>query len=103
MEWPTNNQYWGFASVNEFVSEYELDKTRFHGCALGLKNAAGLPVKKPWTIATNDDEVYFEMLKYQCPGSGCHPTHAQCNAQTAADSANYTDDMVIAASLPRQS
>jgi hypothetical protein len=79
--------------VNAFISSYKLEKAKFHGCALGLTNDKGEPIKKPWTIATDDEEVYFEMIKFQCkhnPGD-----HGECRGKTAADSASYTDDMTL--------
>ena len=76
MEWPTGNAYWGFSSVNDFVSTYCLEKARFHGCALGLENDKGEPIKKPWTIATDDEEVFFEMIRHQCRHRPCD--HGEC-------------------------
>eukprot|EP00972_Heterocapsa_arctica_P026086 3840979-Heterocapsa_arctica.AAC.1 len=45
------------------------------GCALGMKTDKGVPMLKPWTIATNDPYVFNAFKGKLCPGKGAHPEH----------------------------
>eukprot|EP00971_Amphidinium_carterae_P242165 4808428-Amphidinium_carterae.5 len=53
MEWPTSCTHWQKNRVKPFLKYHHLKKVDFHGCAVGLKSRSGLPIKKPWTLATN--------------------------------------------------
>ena len=55
LELPSNCIYWKWPMVQRFVCKYGLKKARCNGCAFGLKGGPdGLPIYKPWTIATDD-------------------------------------------------
>eukprot|EP00971_Amphidinium_carterae_P166209 3294343-Amphidinium_carterae.1 len=53
MDWPTSCTYWQKYRVKSFLKYHHLKKVDFHGCAVGLKSKSGVPIKKPWTLATN--------------------------------------------------
>ena len=44
-----------------------------HGCAHGLKAPNGLPIFKPWIIATDDSTLGVALERKQCGGR--HETH----------------------------
>ena len=73
IEWPQNCRYWRFPRILKFINGYSLLKRYdFHGCMLGTKDHEGIPIKKPWTVATTIDEVGLELSQYQCDGSHDH-------------------------------
>jgi hypothetical protein len=77
--------------VREFLSRNNFYKVDIHGCAVGLTNASGeLPIKKPWTIATNCPVLKCALSTQRCPGPGQHPKHAQCRGAEAKRSEDYT-------------
>jgi len=39
---------------------------------LGTKDHEGIPIKKPWAIATTIDEIGLELSQYQCDESHDH-------------------------------
>ena len=81
---------------------YNLQMTEadFDGCQLGMQSDEGVPVKKPWRVATNDVELHKALAGRRCPGAHCHqkwggqdvgghsqvssadaPAHPQCMGQ----------------------
>ena len=56
-EWPTFCEYWTRDEVRAHMEEMEYRFLYIHGCMYGLRSIAratkGLPIKKPWTIATD--------------------------------------------------
>ena len=63
IEWPSNNDYWRRDDVLEFVEKFGLYKSQCHGCSYGLRDERGTPIKKPWTIATDDVHLAMELEK----------------------------------------
>eukprot|EP00972_Heterocapsa_arctica_P030506 4491895-Heterocapsa_arctica.AAC.1 len=53
IEWPTGCAYWNYTKVKEFLQVFQLQPAKCNGCAMGLVNDHGAPIKKPWTISTN--------------------------------------------------
>ena len=53
IEWLANCAYWHDKRVNMFLTSHNLLKARCRGCAVGVVDDAGIPMK-PWHIATND-------------------------------------------------
>ena len=52
-EWPSGCSLWDEPEIVDLLQRYSLNKVEMHGCAAGLRSdRSGLPVKKPWTIAT---------------------------------------------------
>ena len=56
IEWPRNCSYWNLPRVKAFLAAHGLITVRFDGCAFGMKSG-GMPVKKPWKIATNNKAI----------------------------------------------
>ena len=94
IEWPTSCSYWSWPCVQDLVRVHGLVKINIHGCALGLVDKEGKPIKKPWTIATNHPGLIkvFSSHRYRCKH---HPNqHGKCEGKTATGSAGYTRTMV---------
>ena len=72
IEWPQNCRYWRFPRILKFINEFSLKRYHFHGCMLGTKDHEGIPIKKPWTVATTIDEIGLELSQYQCDESHDH-------------------------------
>ena len=75
IEWPASCAYWHDKRVRAFVKAYHLEKARCRGCAVGMVDDAGVPMAKPWHVATNDSFL-FEALPCPCPGPKVHPVHS---------------------------
>ena len=61
-----------FPRILKFINEFSLKRYDFHGCMLGTKDHEGIPIKKPWTVATTVDEIGLELSQYQCDESHDH-------------------------------
>ena len=94
IEWPTNCAYWKLPRVKEFIEMYHLQTVNIHGCALGLANEQGVPIKKPWTIATNDGYIHDVFTDKKCPGPISHPVHQKTEGKYTKPTEGYTDEMV---------
>ena len=68
VEWPTGCDYWNYHIVIKFFDEIQLEKIKFDGCALGLRSDNNDPIRKPWTVATNNGHIFRAFSKYSCPG-----------------------------------
>ena len=77
-EWPEECDLWSRPEVENTVYESGLNKVGFHGCALGLTAENGIPIKKPWTVATSSKKPTDRLEQYQCAGPSVHlmPTPA---------------------------
>ena len=60
------------------------------GCAVGLKDDAGVPIAKPWRMVTNSLSMYEALDSCRCPGPEVHPMHAECQGRYAPMSEGYT-------------
>eukprot|EP00972_Heterocapsa_arctica_P037397 5505114-Heterocapsa_arctica.AAC.1 len=49
------------------MNTYLLNTVKVIGCALGLKTYTGVPMLKPWTIATNDSYLFQALQGRLCP------------------------------------
>ena len=73
IEWPTNCAYWKEARVMALVLELDFKFAKFHGCAVRLvSQPGGLPITKPWTIATNHENLFSAFDGRFCPGPKVH-------------------------------
>ena len=99
-EWPKNCSLWKETEVIAMISEFQLQCVCFDGCTLGVKSISGpfegLPVRKPWCVATNVVEIHIAFQSCVCKG---HPVvkgkqHASCRGKDASNSENYTVEMV---------
>ena len=57
VEWPSGCDYWRKHIVQEFFEEL-LEKIKFDGCALGLRSDYNDPIRKPWSVATNNGHIF---------------------------------------------
>ena len=57
-------------------------------------NEKGVPIRKPWTIATNDEYVFRKFQNKVCPGKEEHPEHCPTAGKYTKMTENYTDQMV---------
>ena len=72
IEWPRNCRYWKLRKVAQFLNARQLIAFNFHGCMVGIRNKDEIPIKKPWTIATNLLSLGCELSKFQCDNSHEH-------------------------------
>ena len=63
LEWPRGCTYWKLPKVQKFLSDYGLVESFFDGCAYGLCAPNGLPMKKPWTVVTNLQELHLVLQR----------------------------------------
>ena len=54
IEWPKGREYWRTKHVKQYTQDLKLNKVHINGCALGLIDSEGIPILKPWAIATDD-------------------------------------------------
>ena len=106
-EWPTGCDYWDRPYVQEHMREMEYAFVDFHGCMFGLKSVAratkGLPIRKPWTVATDCPEL-AKALDRKCVGGWRHvdpvtgywSAHASCSGVNTKITESYTDEMAQA-------
>ena len=72
IEWPRNCRYWKLRKGAQFMNSMQLITFNFHGCMVGIRNKDEIPIKKPWTIATNLLPLGRELSKFQCDHSHEH-------------------------------
>ena len=87
LEWPSGCIYWNFDRVQRFLHRFNLEMIKFDGCMLGVVNKEGIPMKKPWTIATNCSEVMKFFSNLKCLGEH---THAQGRGEDLKNTESYT-------------
>jgi hypothetical protein len=86
IEWPRACEYWRNAAVLEFVQKHQLTFADFDGCMYELKDGAGVPIRKPWRLATNSPSLvnHFSLC--------CDETHEHtpCAGSQTERTGNYT-------------
>ena len=90
IEWPRQCEYWGLPIVQEFLTKHELTLSYFDGCMYGLVGHRGVPLKKPWCVASNSRFV-GDTLNLRCKGGHAHDCTSGVDAKT---SEGYTEHMV---------
>ena len=92
-EWPQSCDYWNFPEATSCLAKWRLKNTVFHGCMYGLVSIRpkhlGVPIKKPWRIATNCDELREQLCRC-CDRSH---QHVLCEGADTRVSEEYTDSM----------
>ena len=73
--------------MKSILDKHGLDKSDFDGCAVGIVNADGIPLKKPWSVATNVKMLGKTLSKFKCR---CTSPHAQGRGQSLNNTENYT-------------
>jgi hypothetical protein len=61
---------------------------------MGLRDEHGVPILKPWTIATNEKLLIKAFKNKQCPGKSIHPKHQPVAGKYTKKTEEYTDEMV---------
>ena len=94
IEWPQNCDYWAYDEVQSFIQKWNLKTCIFHGCMYGLvaqrKSCQGIPIKKPWKIVTNCEQI----RKRMCITCDRSHEHARCEGVDTRRTEQYTDQMV---------
>ncbi len=68
IEWPRGCCYWKEPEVIAFISKYAMQLCKLSGSWLGLVSVVnGLPVRKPWTVATTCEQLREELGKHEAP------------------------------------
>eukprot|EP00972_Heterocapsa_arctica_P026879 3955556-Heterocapsa_arctica.AAC.1 len=57
---------------------------------MGLINDNGVPIQKPWTIATNDGYLWRAMSGCNSPGKTGHPNQQPCAGKYTRLTEEYT-------------
>ena len=95
IEWPRGCSYWHEPDVVAFMKKYDMKLCKFSGCALGLVSVRnGLPIRKPWTVATTCSQLREGLGRFECPGTEIHPVHQPCEGRDTKLTESYTDHMV---------
>jgi hypothetical protein len=88
IEWPRNCSYWKLPKVRAFLESRGMSKVNFDGCFFGLTSkSTHMPIKKPWTFATDNPEILTLFEGCKCPG---HSNHSQCEGKDTKLTENYT-------------
>ena len=93
-EWPNINGGWQLPELRALrdllQQRQKLHTVRVDGCAYGLKNSRGVPLKKPWRILTSS-QTMASLLECRCPGDH---DHEEClGGKEARDSGFYPKKM----------
>ena len=105
-EWPTSCEHWWREEVWRHMTDMQYHYLEIHGCMYGLRSIAratrGLPIRKPWSIAT-DCVSLGTYLNKTCRGywhvdevTGKKVAHASCSGVNTEVSEGYTDEMAVA-------
>ena len=89
IEWPRSCVYWSWHRVHKWLEKHQLIKANFDGCRYGLKDSHGIPVKKPWTVATT-----CETIRREFDGKKCRNNHE--HAKRLKESESYSKAIVRA-------
>ena len=92
-EWPTGCELWREPAVVSMKDELSMNIVNIHGCAMGLTDQHGNPVKKPWSIATTSPSMVHRLEPRVCPGPQHHPAHTPCAGKITKMTEGYTDVM----------
>ena len=76
----------------KLIQNLGLSAVSFDGCMLGLKSVVdGKPIRKPWRILTNSEEIIKQFNGLKCNG---HPEHRPCAGVDTKATENYTIEFV---------
>ena len=97
-EWPRYCSYWKLPEVERFLRDNEMQKAHFDGCHFGLRSVIPgeehLFLNKPWTFATNIQEIFDGFNGKLCPGRGPRHQHGTTCGANAKHSQGYSAEMV---------
>ena len=66
LEWNRGCRYWKLPMVQRVLNDYGMKLYDFDGCAVGLKSSSGIPIRKPWTVATNHEKLGNRLSQFRC-------------------------------------
>ena len=90
-EWPKNNDGWKDPKVEKLMKSLP-HSAEFDGCAYGLKNSEGRPMKKSWRVVSTHERIKGYVNK-TCI---CQEEHAQVRGKDGKATEEYTEDLVEA-------
>ena len=94
-EWPRICAYWRDRSVRSFIKRHNLLEIQLNRCMYGLTShvlkTSGMPIRKPWTIATTMKET--SILGRKCDHEPSD--HAPCAGADTKATEGYTDEIAI--------
>ena len=67
-------------------------EAKCHGCAYGLVDPSGNPIKKPWRLLSNCKDI--QSINKKCPGHTHHASPAPGNSRLARLTENYPSRFV---------
>ena len=85
-EWPRNCHGWRLAEVSFFFEDTVYKRVCVDGCTVGVVNAQGAAMMKPWAIRTTSSHLVQFLNGLTCPGNH---EHASCHGSSATLSARY--------------
>ena len=93
-EWPRGSKCWLLIFVRRTLIRAGMRFTPVDGCMVGVKSinpkTYGMPIKKPWLMATNSPLIAVGMMEL-C--NGLHE-HVPCQGIDTLQTQNYSDLMV---------
>ena len=95
-EWPRDCDSWARDDVSAFFREYAhvFTPATFHGCALGLKDSNGYPIKKPWKVMTSNSTLASALGAFKCPHEKGYK-HSLAAGNKTAKTAFYPEGMCL--------
>ena len=94
MEWPKGCSYWRERKVKTFLAGMGMQQYHFDGCMYGLCSSApktlGVPLRKPWTVASDCNSFLRLCRTCDHPPSG----HVKTQGIDTSRTENYTDPLV---------
>ena len=66
VDWPQDSSCWLFPEVQAFEDQFNLKKTCFKGCAVGLSSLKGVPFDAPWQILSSSKRAIDNFKPFQC-------------------------------------
>ena len=95
-EWPRDCDSWARDDVAAFFREYAqvFTPATFHGCALGLKDSNGCPIKKPWKVMTSNSTLASALSAFKCPHEKGF-NHSLAAGNKTAKTACYPEGMCL--------
>ena len=79
--------------VQRLLNRYGMKLYDFDGCAVGLKSSSGLPIRKPWTVATNHEALGNRLAQFRCK---CTVKHQPGRGEDLKRTEEYTFKMTDA-------
>ncbi len=91
-EWPRACTLWQEPEVKAFITEFQLKKVDFDGCAVGLVRTSGEPLLKPCLIHTDTLSVLRALIDKRCKKEHSHGIVA---GRETARSASYPPELCV--------